>query len=214
MSSHVRRILIADEYDMVRRGLRAFLELRPNLQVVAEAPNGRTALEAARRTKPNIVILDYALPELNGIDLTHALKREMPRTEVMIFTRHDREDLILNALRAGAKGYVRKADPEEHIFSAIEALSVGRPYFSGGASEKVLERVLERARCDQPTLTHREREIVQLIAEGRLNKEIAGVLDLSVKTVETHRAAAMDKLSLRNTAQLVRYALRNKMIEA
>lgn len=214
MSTATRRVLIADDHDVVRRGVRTLLETRPNLHIVAEASNGRTALEEARSTKPDIAVIDYSLPELNGLDLTAALKREHPRMEVLVYTMHEREDLVLEVLRAGARGYVLKSDTEKHLLAAIDALSIHRPYFSGVISETLLERFLASSPYAQATLTHREREVVQLIAEGKINKEVSYILNISVKTVETHRASAMHKLKLRTTAELVRFAVRNNIIEA
>lgn len=214
MSSPTRRVLTADDHDVVRRGVRALLETRSNLHIVAEATKGREALEEARSTRPDIVILDYSLPEMNGLDLTLSIKREMPRVEVMIYTMHDREELVLEVLRAGARAYVLKSDTERHLLAAVDALSIHRPYFSGVISETLLERFLGSAPAAQATLTHREREVVQLIAEGRINKEIGHMLNISIKTVETHRAAVMHKLKLRTTAELVRYAVRNNIVEA
>ena len=213
MSSVTRRILIADDHDVVRRGVRTLLETRPNLHIVAEASNGRAALEEARSTQPDIAVIDYSLPELNGLDLTAALKRENPRLEVLVYTMHEREDLVLEVLRAGARGYVLKSDTEKHLLAAIDALSIHRPYFSGVISETLLERFLDSSPHAQATLTHREREVVQLIAEGKINKEVGYILNISVKTVETHRASAMHKLKLRTTAELVRFAVRNNIIE-
>ncbi len=213
MSSHVRRVLIADDHDVVRRGVRTLLESHGNLKIVGEAAGGRAALEMARETRPDIAVIDYSLPELNGLDLTLALKRELPRIEVLVYTMHDREDLILEVLRAGAKGYVLKSDTERHLLAAIDALSIHRPYFSGAISETLLERFLGSSPAAQVTLTHREREVVQLIAEGKINKEIGHILSISVKTVETHRAASMHKLKLRTTAELVRYAVRNNIVQ-
>ncbi|RYE03753.1 MAG: response regulator transcription factor [Sphingomonadales bacterium] len=214
MTAPSRRVILADDHNVVRRGVRTLLEARPNLYVVAEASNGREALELARINKPDIAVIDYSLPELNGLDLTIALKRELPRIEVLIYTMYDREDLVLNVLRAGARGYVLKSDPEADLLGAVDALSVHRPYFSGAISETLLERFLDASPNPSTTLTHREREVVQLIAEGKINKEISRVLNISVKTVETHRASAMHKLKLRTTAELVRYAVRNNIIEA
>lgn len=214
MSSQTRRVLLADDHDVVRRGVRTLLQTRQNLLIVGEADNGRDALQEARSTRPDIAILDYSLPELNGLDLTLSLKRELPRLEILIYTMHDREELVLEVLRAGARGYVLKSDTERHLLAAVDALSIHRPYFSGVISETLLERFLDSSSPGQATLTHREREVVQLIAEGRINKEIGHILDISVKTVETHRAAAMHKLKLRTTAELVRYAVRNNIIEA
>jgi len=213
VSSVTRRILIADDHDVVRRGVRTLLETRPNLHIVAEAANGRAALEEARSTQPDIAVIDYSLPELNGLDLTAALKRENPRLEVLVYTMHEREDLVLEVLRAGARGYVLKSDTEKHLLAAIDALSIHRPYFSGVISETLLERFLDSSPHAQATLTHREREVVQLIAEGKINKEVGYILNISVKTVETHRASAMHKLKLRTTAELVRFAVRNNIIE-
>lgn len=210
----MRRVLIADDHDVVRRGVRALLESRPHLVVVAEAVNGRAAVEEARSTRPDIAIIDYSLPELNGLDLTLALKRELPHIEVLLYTMHEREDLILEVLRAGARGYVLKSDTEKHLLAAVDALSIHRPYFSSAISETLLERFLDSSPAAQASLTHREREVVQLIAEGRINKEVGHILGISVKTVETHRAAAMHKLKLRTTAELVRYAVRNNIVQA
>jgi DNA-binding NarL/FixJ family response regulator len=215
MSGPTKRILIADDYDVIRRGIRSLLGTRPDLQIVAEAADGREALIAARATDPDIAILDYSLPKLNGYDLTVALKRELPRVEILIYTMYDRESLILDVLRAGARGFILKSETEEHLLAAINALAVHRPYFSGGVSETLLDQFLRiRPQTPLSSLTRREREIVQLIAEGKINREIADLLDISVKTVETHRATTMHKLKLRTTAELVRYAVRNNIVEA
>lgn len=215
MTSPIRRIMIVDDHDAVRRGVRTLVESRANYCVVGEASNGREAMEMAKESQPDIVILDYSIPELNGLDLSHQLKRASPRIEILIYTMHDREELIAEILHAGVRGFVLKSDTEKHLLAALDALSIHRPYFSGAVSETLLDKFLESK--PQPTassLTHREREIVQLIAEGRINKEIAQVLNISVKTVETHRASAMHKLKLRTTADLVRYAIRNRIIQA
>ena len=215
MSSPIRPIIIVDDHDSVRRGVRQLLETTPYYQVVGEAADGRRALELARETRPDIAILDYSIPDLNGFDLSHALKREFPRLEILIYTMHDREDVIIEILRAGVRGFVLKSDTERHLIAALDALSIRRPYFSGAISETLLEKFLEsKPQPGASSLTHREREVVQLIAEGRINKEIARMLNISVKTVETHRASAMHKLKLRTTADLVRYAIRNSIIQA
>lgn len=215
MTSPIRRVLIIDDHDAIRRGVRQLLETKPNYQVVGEAADGRTGLRVAKETRPDIAILDYSIPELNGLDLAHALKRELPRIEILLYTMHDREDVIMEVLRAGVRGFVLKSDAERHLIAALDALSIHRPYFSGAISETLLEKFLESK--PQPcasSLTHREREVVQQIAEGKINKEIAQELSISVKTVETHRASAMHKLKLRTTADLVRYAIRNNIIQA
>jgi len=215
MTSPIRRILIVDDHGAVRRGVRQLVESKPYYQVVGEAADGRAALEMAQETNPDITILDYSLPELNGLDLAHLLKRAFPRMEILLYTMHDREEIIMDVLRAGVRGFVLKSDTEPHLIAALDALSIHRPYFSNAISETLLEKFLETK--PQPcasSLTHREREVVQQIAEGRINKEIARILNISVKTVETHRASAMHKLKLRTTADLVRYAIRNNIVQA
>lgn len=215
MRNHVRRILLADDHDIIRRGVRTLLETRQDLQVVAEAASGRQALVLARETRPDIAIVDYSLPELNGRDVTLELKREFPRIEVLIYTMHDREDTVTEVLHAGARGFVLKSDSERHLFAAIDALSINRPYFSPSVSETLLQQYLRAKPHDEfSILTHREREVVQLIAEGKINKQVATLLNISVKTVETHRSTVMQKLKLRTAADLVRYAVRNHIVEA
>jgi DNA-binding NarL/FixJ family response regulator len=203
-----------DDHDAVRRGVRQLLEATPYYQVVGEAGDGRTALELARETRPDIAILDYSIPDLNGFDLSHALKREFPRIEILIYTMHDREDIVLGLLRAGVRGFVLKSDTEKHLIAALDALSIHRSYFSSAISDALLVQFLETKPASLSSiLTHREREVVQQVAEGRINKEIAHRLNISLKTVETHRASAMRKLKLRTTADLVRYAVRNQLIQ-
>lgn len=214
MSTPVRRILIADDHDAIRRGVRILIETRPNFRVVAEASTGRDALQAAKETQPDIAIIDYSMPGLNGLDLTHALKAELPRLEIMIYTMHEREELIMSVLRAGARAFVLKSDSDQHLFAALDALSIRRPYFSGSVSETLLEQFLRSKDEPNPTaLSHREREVVQLISEGKINKQVADILSISIKTVETHRSSAMHKLKLRTTADLVRYAVRNNIVQ-
>ena len=215
MTSPIRRIIIVDDHDAIRRGVRQLLETKPYYQVVGEAEDGRTGLELARETRPDIAILDYSIPELNGLDLSHALKREFPRIEILIYTMHDREEIVMDVLRAGVRGFVLKSDTEKHLIAALDALSIHRSYFSGAISDTLLDQFLEsKPHAGASSLTHREREVVQHVAEGRINKEIAQRLSISVKTVETHRASAMRKLKLRTTADLVRYAVRNQLVQA
>lgn len=214
-NSPIRRVIIVDDHDAVRRGLRNLLETRPNLRLVGEASKGREGLELALETKPDIAILDYSLPELNGLDLSHKLKRHLPKIEILLYTMHDREDVVSEILQAGVRGFVLKSESEQHLLAALDALSIRKPYFSGAISETLLNKYLQYkppAACS--SLTHREREVVQLIAEGQINKEIAVLLSISIKTVETHRASAMHKLNLRTTADLVRYAVRNNIVQA
>jgi DNA-binding NarL/FixJ family response regulator len=215
MTSPIRRILIVDDHSAVRRGVRQLVETKPYYQVIGEAADGRTAVELAQEMNPDITILDYSLPELNGLDLAHLLKRAHPRMEILLYTMHDREEIIMDVLRAGVRGFILKSDTESHLIAALDALSIHRPYFSNAISETLLQKFLETK--PQPcasSLTHREREVVQQIAEGRINKEIAQILGISVKTVETQRASAMHKLKLRTTADLVRYAIRNNIVQA
>src|SRR5687768_5209094 len=208
MTTLGRRILIADDHDITRRGLRTLVETRPNLMVVAEGATGLEALVAARHSSPDIAIIDYALAEMNGLQLALALKSEMPWIEILVHTMHDQEELVMAMLRAGARGFVLKSDGGGHLLAAIDALSVHQPYFSAPVSETLLDQFLSTT-PNRPLggLTHREREVVQLIVEGKINKEVGAALNISVKTVETHRAAAMHKLKLRTTAELVRYAV-------
>ena len=215
MTSPIRRIIIVDDHDAIRRGVRQLVETKPYYQVAGEAKDGRSALELAKQTRPDIAIIDYSVPELNGLDLSHALRRELPRIEILLYTMHDREEIVMEVLRAGVRGFVLKSDTEEHLLAALDALSIHRPYFSGAISDTLLSQFLESKPNElASSLTHREREVVQQVAEGRINKEIAVTLHISVKTVETHRASAMRKLKLRTTADLVRYAVRNQLIQA
>jgi DNA-binding NarL/FixJ family response regulator len=206
--------MLVDDHQALRRGVRQLLESKPYYQIVAEAGDGRTALELAKETRPDIAIVDFSVPELNGLDLSHALKRELPRIEILLYTMHDREEIVMDVLRAGVRGIVLKSDTEEHLLAALDALSIHRPYFSGVISDTLLAQLLETIPNElASSLTHREREIVQQVAEGRLNKEVAARLNISIKTVETHRASAMRKLKLKTTADLVRYAVRNHLIQ-
>jgi DNA-binding NarL/FixJ family response regulator len=215
MPGPVQRIMIAEDHCAVRRGVRALVETRPGFVVVAEAANGHEAFEEARRTRPDIAILDYSLPELNGLDLTVALKRELPGVQILIYTIHDNGEIISGVLRAGARGYVTKSDTEQHLLGALDALAAGRPYFTGTGSEALLRCFIEtKGHLELGGLTHRERDIIQLVAEGQTNKNVATTLGIKVKTVDTHRGNAMHKLKLRTVADLVRYAIRNNMVEA
>jgi DNA-binding NarL/FixJ family response regulator len=204
-------ILIADDHDVVRSGLRALLSERRHWQVVAEAADGKEAVAQALATAPNVAIVDYSLPLLNGVEVTRQIRQHCPGTEVIIFTMYDNNNLIQNLLQAGALGYLLKSDANRLLLTAVETVAEHKPFFSGIVSETLLQSFLTKGN-DGP-LTARERSVVQLIAEGHSNKKIASILNLSVKTVETHRAAAHRKLNLRSTADLVRYAIRNHIIE-
>ena len=208
----IRRILIADGHHAIRTGLRALLETRPDLEVVAEAATGREALEAAQRSPPDIAIIDYALPELNGYLLCLRLKKAAPNTQILVYTMVDDEQTIRDSLQAGSSGFVRKSDTESDLFAAIDAVAEGGVYFSPFVSNILQWQPRKPSDETPPGLTEREEEIVQLIAEGRHNKEIARLLGISVKTVRTHRAKVMKKLQLHSTVELVRYALRRKIV--
>jgi len=213
------RILLADDHDIVRRGLKDLLEQHPGWQVCAEASNGREAVDLALQHRPQVAVIDLSMPGLNGLDATRRIRQSLPDTEVLIFTMHESEELIREILVAGARGYLLKSDAVRQLIPAVESLSHGKPFFAGRVSELLLDGFLKEgeARVGRPTaerLTSREREIVQLLAEGKSNKQIAQLLDLSVKTVETHRTTAMRKLELNSLADLVRYAIRTQIIQA
>jgi DNA-binding NarL/FixJ family response regulator len=213
------RILLADDHDIVRRGLKDLLEQHVGWQVCAEASNGREAVELALQNRPQVAVIDLSMPELNGLEATRRIRQALPDTEVLIFTMHESEELIREVLGAGARGYLLKSDAVRQLIPAVESLSQRNPYFAGRVSAVLLDGFLKggQVTLKAPTaerLTSREREVVQLLAEGKSNKHIARLLDLSVKTVETHRTAAMRKLELNSLPDLVRYAVRMQIIQA
>ena len=206
------RILIADDHDVVRSGVRAILEAQAGWEVVGEAENGKDAIDQALATRPDVVVLDYALPVLNGIEATHQIRARVPGAEVLIFTMHDTATLVREVLEAGAKGFLLKSDARKFLIAAVESLAAHKPFFTGKVSETLLETYLAKGTATESVLTSREKSVVQLIAEGQTNKKIADVLSIGLKTVETHRASAMRKLNLDTTAALIRYAIRNKLV--
>jgi DNA-binding NarL/FixJ family response regulator len=208
------RILLADDHAVVRRGLRALLEAQQDFEVCAEASNGREAVELALQHRPDVAVLDISLAILSGIEATRQIRRDTPATEVMIFTLRENENEIRDVLHAGARGYVLKSEADEQIVRAIETLARHHAFFSDHVSETLLDKLVEQSggANSASMLTAREREVVQLIAEGNSNKKIAQLLSISVKTVETHRSASMRKLDIHSTADLVRYAVRHKLI--
>ena len=208
------RILIADDHDVVRSGVRAILETQAGWEVVGEAENGKDAVDQALATRPDVVVLDYGLPVLNGIEATRQIRARVPGTEVLIFTMHDTATLVREVLEAGARGFLLKSDARRFLIAAVESLAAHKPFFTGKVSEALLETYLAKGAAIDSLLTSREKSVVQLIAEGHTNKRIAEVLNISLKTVETHRASAMHKLNLDTTAALIRYAIRNKLVEA
>ncbi len=208
------RILLADDRMIARRGLRALLETCQHFCVCAEACNGREAVDLAVNHRPDVAILEISLPIVDGIEATRRIRKEIPATEVLIFTLQNGESNIRRALDAGARGYVFKSEADEQIVKAIEALAQHRRFLSSEISEALLDNSVEDQSSGNYSvaLTAREREVVRLIAEGKSNKTIAYLLDISVKTVETHRSASMRKLNVHSTAQLVRYAIRCRLI--
>ena len=208
------RILIADDHAVVRSGVRSIIESHAGWTVVAEAADGKDAVAQAIATKPDVAILAYALPVLSGIEATRQIRQRVPSVEVLIFTMHDNEDLLRQSFSAGARGYVLKSDAQQQLISAVQALAEHRPFFTDRASQVLLETFLTgKSRVEQP-LTDREQTLVQLVAEGHTNKQIAQILNITIKTVETHRANIMRKLDLGSTAALVRYAIRNNLVAA
>ncbi len=207
------RILIADDHDVVRSGVRAILEGHEGWEVVGEARDGKESIDQSLATQPDVVVLDYSLPVVNGIEATRQIRTRVPSVEVLIFTMHDTDSLVRDVLEAGARGFLLKSDARQFLISAVESLAVHKPFFTGKVSEALLETYLSKGIADPSALSSREKAVVQLIAEGRTNKQIADILSISTKTVETHRAAAMGKLSLDTTAALIRYAIRNKLVE-
>jgi DNA-binding NarL/FixJ family response regulator len=208
------RILIADDHAVVRSGVRRIIEDQPGWTVVVEAGDGKDAIAQAIATNPDVAILDYRLPLIDGIEATRQIRRHVPSAEVLIFTLHDDEKLLRDLLAAGARGYVLKSDAAQHLISAVQALADHKPFFTARASELLLATFLDKAQRIRPPLSDRQQSIVKLIAEGHSNKKIAAVLNLSIKTVETHRASILRKLGVTSTAAVVRYAIRNKVIEA
>ncbi|SNT11811.1 two component transcriptional regulator, LuxR family [Tardiphaga sp. OK246] len=210
----VVRILIADDHDVVRSGLRAIVEHHPGWEVVGEAEDGKTAVNLALATKPDILITDYALPVMNGVEVTRQVRSRLRRTEVLMFTMHDTDEIITQALAAGARAFLLKSDAKQYLISAIESLAARKPFFTGRLSERMLDSYIEKE-TDRvvPLLSPRERIVVQLIAEGNSNRDISALLNVSIKTVESQRSAAMKKIDATSTAALVRYAIRNRIIE-
>ena len=207
------RILIADDHDVVRSGVRSILEAQEGWEVVGEAENGKDAVDQALATRPDIVVLDYALPVMNGIEATRQIRARVAGAEVLIFTMHDTATLVREVLEAGAKGFLLKSDARKFLIAAVESLAAHKPFFTGKVSEALLETYLAKGTAPDSVLTSREKSVVQLIAEGQTNKRIADILSVSLKTVETQRASAMRKLNLDTTAALIRYAIRNKLVE-
>jgi DNA-binding NarL/FixJ family response regulator len=213
------RILLADDHGLVRKGLRFVLESEPGMEVVGEAGDGREAVRMVEELKPAVVIMDIAMPHLNGIDATSQIVKKNPESGVIMLSVHSDESYLLRALSAGAKGYLLKDSAELDVIRAVQAVAHGRPFFSPAIAKTLLEdymRYLQQRNIQDSydLLTDREREILQLLAEGKSNKEVANLLTLSLYTVETHRTHIMQKLNLHNTAEIVLYAVRKKIISS
>jgi DNA-binding NarL/FixJ family response regulator len=212
------RILLVDDHEIIRKGLKSILEARKDWEIVGEATTGREAVRKVEELKPDVVVLDISMPELNGLEAVRQIVRIAPRTEVLVLTMHESEDLVREVLEAGARGYLLKSDAARQLISAIETLRFHRPYLTSKVNEVVLTGYLGgkplKGETSGGRLTPREREIVQLLAEGLTNKEVATTLHISVKTAETHRTNIMRKLDLHSVSELVRYAVRNHIIEA
>ncbi len=207
------RILLADDHELLRQGLRTLIEDQSGWQVCGEATTGREAVAKARELKPDIVVMDFTMPELNGMEATRQIRAALPRTEVLLLTMHESEELVREVLAAGARGYVLKSDAGRALVDALKALAEQKPYFTSKIAALVLEGYLNPITRENPVLTPREREIVQLVAEGRSTKELADRLGISPKTAETHRTNLMRKLNLHSVSEVVRYAIRNKFVE-
>ena len=212
------RILIADDHDIVRKGLRALVQEEPSWQVVADVQDGRSAVVKTQELKPDIAILDIAMPLLNGLDATKQIAKINPDTKVLILTMHDSELLIQNVLNAGARGYLMKTDAGRDLVVAIRALLLGQTYFTQKVAQIVLDTFTGKKTTttegDIQSLTAKEREVVQLLAEGKSSKEAADVLNVSTKTLETHRSNIMRKLGCHSVTDVVRYAIRNHLAQA
>ncbi len=213
-------VLIVDDHTLFRRGVSRMLEAEDDVAVVGEACNGREAVEKASKLKPDVAVLDIAMPLLNGVEATRQIRKLTPATEILILTMHDSETLVQEVMEAGAQGYVLKDDADRDLISAVDALQQHLPYLSSRASHAASRASLPASaaisgdRSFRSRLTPREREILQLLAEGKSNKEVASFLGISVKTAETHRANIMLKMDFHSITELVRYAVRNKIIQS
>jgi DNA-binding NarL/FixJ family response regulator len=217
------RILIADDHEVARRGIRALLESHPAWEVCGEAKDGREAVELAAALKPQLILLDIGMPNLNGLEAARQILAASPDIAILILTMQDSDNVVREVLRAGARGFLLKSDAGSDLIAAVEALQLQRTFFTTRVSQMVLDGFLNKDRSDgnvrpaedliSDVLTAREREVIQLLAEGKTSKEVAVTLNLSVKTAETHRTNLMRKLGLHSVADLTRYAVRNGIVQ-
>jgi DNA-binding NarL/FixJ family response regulator len=220
MAENKLRILIADDHDIVRQGTRAVLESQPGWQVCGFAATGREAVALAIELKPDVVVIDMTMPELNGLDASIQIKQQLPDTEILVFSGHESEELIRRAFEAGVKSFISKSEAHHSLVEAVRALSVHKPFFTAKVSQILFSNIVNRTDANEAgdtapgqSLSGREREIVQLLASGKSNKEVADALAISVRTAESHRANILRKLNLDSVAGVVRYAIRNHLIE-
>lgn len=212
------RILIADDHAIVRAGVRLLAESQPDMEVVGEAEDGRTTIQRVRELRPDVVLMDIAMPGINGIEATRRIREESPHSQVVALTMHENERYFFEMLQAGAAGYVVKGAPPTDLIAAIRIVQEGQAYLQPSLAKNLLEDYLRRTKDTEErerydNLTEREREVLRLIAEGRTSKEVAELLSLSASTVERHRANIMAKLDLHNRAQLIKYAIRKGLIQ-
>ena len=207
------RLLLADDHDLVRQGLKALLE-RQGFQVVGEASNGQEALRLAAKDKPDVAIIDISMPVMNGVDAAREMTKSSPKTKVILLTQHDEDQYVTEALRAGVRGYVLKNQAADDFVHAIREVCRGSVYLSPGISRTVVDAYLSKTYDSTDPLSGRERQVLQLVGEGKSTKDVAVQLGISVKTAESHRARLMKKLDIHETASLVRYAIRRGLIQA
>ncbi len=207
------RILLADDHAVVRQGFRMILSAEPDMEIVGETANGREAVEAAEKLVPDVVVMDVAMPELNGIEATRRLADSVPKARVLAFSMHKDSVYVREILRAGARGYLLKDAFDHDLVEAVRAVAAGKGYLSPEVSDAVLSDYRKHVTDPLDLLTSREREILQMLAEGKTNKDIAALLDLSVYTVDAHRGRVMEKLNLHSIGELVRFAVRSKLVD-
>jgi DNA-binding NarL/FixJ family response regulator len=210
-----KTFLLTDDHEAMREGTRVLIEREAGWKVCGAARTGIQAVALAQKLRPNVAVVDVMMPELGGLEVTRRIRRMLPQTEVLIFTAHESEELIQPVFEAGAKGYILKLDSGKNLVTALRCLPEHKPFFTSKVSDVLFARYLEGASSTKSDpLSSRENQTVQLLAEGKSNKQVAALLGVSIKTTETHRAAIMRKLSLHSFSELVRYAIRQKMIEA
>lgn len=203
------KILLADDHTIVRQGLKLILSAHPDLQVIGEAANGKEAVELASKLKPDVILMDVAMPDLNGIEATRRIVEAQPRLKVLVLSMHKEAVYVREILRAGARGYILKDAIDTELLSAVRSVAKGDGYISPAVSGALLSDYRKDVNDPADLLSAREREVLQLIAEGKTNKEVAGKLNLSVYTVDSHRGKIMEKLNLHSTGELVRFAIKH-----